>query len=768
MNQNTYSEGLKNLQPPDGTPPASRVVDAGLLQGMLQRWIQNDYNRSFKRSKVQGLIDGNPTYSLSKAVELGRGDLCRANWGTAASYASQAEGIFYDLFSEAPTHMTILTKHGNVQEQSEFSRIMTEEAHEVLTSDPRWDYLIQNSQKQMVIHGCGPIWFEDRFSVMPRFSMCGDLKVSESAESETYYWDCAFILQTYKPHELYEFIKDEEAATRAGWNVPYTKQVIMAAQPDREQKGLYRDWEYYQNLYKSNSFASSYDSDVIKVATCYWKEFDGSITQAIIEQSSQAASSFSATGEGPAVDFLFRHVGRFNSWSQTIHPFYYDKGNGKHYTVTGMGVKMYGAFVAENRLMCKLVDDAMAPKTAFKPQTESATPFNMVQIGSYAKLSAGWDMQQIGINGLLDDGLAMLNQVSRMASNNLAQYRQTWHGGTGGPGNPPTASQVKVESQQQYAVAGTAISRYYTQLDHFYSEIVRRLCDLNTNDPLAIEFQKRCVDQGVPREAFGRIRKVEANRVSGQGSAALRQMALDSLMQMLARFPEEGQANLINDWVASRTGYRGARRYNPNTKENQMGTEQEAEAMLQVAAMKTGVPPIITSEQNPVVFASTFLGAAGQAAGTVAQGANPVEVLSFIELAAPAAHAHMQRFANDPTRAGLYKEMDKMFKQLSQVADQMRKKVEEQQKQAQQQSAQQGQQLPPDVQQKLAIEDAKGKLKLQQMALSHQQRLRQRAEQHAMQLQSDAQRTQSEVAANDLRTAAEIKRNRIKAVEETQ
>lgn len=748
MTDNT--EGLKTLTPPNASVPNTRITSAAALQGRLNQFVNNDNTRSRKRALVQGLIDGNPPYSSGKLREMGRADACNVNWGTPLSYVTQAEGIFYDLFSEAPTYLSIWTNYTdqmNPQVQEDWCRIMSEEAHEALYNDPRWDYVIQASQRQMVAHGCGPLFFEDEFAVIPRYCKCGDLKVPDNSESATPYWEEAVVLHTYKPHELYQFISNEEAARDVGWNVAYVKKVIMDAMPERQSGGQSKDWEYYQEQFKANSFASTQDNAVIKVAFWYWKEFDGKITQAIIEQETQG---------GSGIEFLYRKIGRFQSWDQCIHPMYYDKGNGRHYTVTGLGVKMYGAMAYENRLRCKLADDAMAPKTMFKPTTEGNAPFNAVQLGPFLKVPAGWDMQQMAVNGVMQDGMLMLQELSRTTSNNLAQYRQSW---SRPQGNPATATQIQSEMQQQYAVAGTAISRYYKQLDTLYTEIVKRLC--KSDDKLAKEWRSRCAERGVPKQCFTSIRKVEANRVSGQGSAALRQMSLDAIMQLIGRLPEEGQDALIIDWIAARSGQRNAKRYYPIKQYENMGTRDEVEAALQISAAKTVVPPVVASNQDPAVFASAFLGAAGQALGTVEQGANPMEVLQFVDTLMPAAQTHLQRLSQDPTRKQLAQELGKMFMDVGRVHDQVMQKTQAMMQEQAQQQAQAGPSIPPEKQQEIMIKQAEAQQKLQAMQASHQQRMRQRAEIHQFDMVKQSQQLRADIASKDLSTASEIRRKRV-------
>lgn len=752
---------LKSLNPPDATVPATRMSDAASVQDLVRQLVFNDAQRAYKRSRTLGLDDGFPPYHTSKLRELGRPDACNVNWGTARSHRESAQGILFDLFSESPTYMTVQTGYGTQDEREEWSRIITEEVDKPFRKDSRWNYVVQNSQKFTVLNGVGPLFFEDNYCPMPRFIPTGDLKVPEAAKSDTAYWEFASIVMDYLPHELFAFIKDPVSAQKVGWRVPYTKRCIMSALPKERLSGITLDWEWAQEQFKKNSFNSYFDSQVIRVAHCFWKEFDGRITHAIVEQETQTPTTDKTTG---GTEYLYINVGRFKDWKNVIHPMYYDLGNGTHYTVTGMGVKMYGALTYENRLLCNLADKAFSPKLLFKPtSTSAAQKVGMIPKGDYGVLTEQTDVVQTGVAGLMNDGLAMHNVLTNVVANNLAAYTQSWNQHQG---NPPTARQVMIEAQNQSRIGATQISRYYEQLDCLYQEIYRRMSDLNSPDQMARDFQKRCIARGVPKAAIAKVDKVEATRVAGQGSKSLRQVSLQSVMGILARLPETGQEQVVSDYIASFVGQSGVERYYPRKSKNQMPNDQEADAMQWVGAMKEGVPPVITSSQNPVIYAVTWLSAAAQAVGSVPKGGDPVKVLQFVETVAPAALAQMNRFANDPTRQQVYKELMQQFKQLSQIHDQLKAKVS--QAMAKNNGGNGGGQgqLPPDAIAKIQTAKILATQKAQNMAQSHQQRMRQRDEIHKQNMADRQRDAQLDTAIKDLETASELQRNRLKSFQE--
>lgn len=743
----TYdTEGLKTIQW-DGVIPETRMADARATQDWVLRMVYNDQRRAFKRSRVNGLVDGNPPYKLSKLKENGRADAANFNTGNGRSLLESGSGSFYDLSSEAPSAITFRTAFGDNDEQKEmYSNIAAAEADKLIKADKVWDFQMQISQWEMVLHGHGPMFFEDCYSIFPVSVLDGDMLVPERTRSDTEYFDGCVLQRDYYPPQLYDFIRDEGAATAIGWNVEYTKKVIMNAMDIQAQQGVYLTWEYYQQQCKNNSFAF-YDNDnkMNRLAHCYWKEFDGRITHAIVEVTSSTDK---------AVEYLFISVGRYANWQEAVHPMYFDHGNGGfHHSVTGLGVKMYALMEYENRLVCNLCDKAFAPKILFSPTTtEAQQKFSIVRMGDYAILPAGVQVQQGGIQGMMGDGIEMREQLIGIMQNTLSNYRQGVS--TQKSGNPVTKFEKQMEAAMQAALSMPQYNRYYKQMDSLFSEIWRRLTNPNTTDKRAKEFQENCRRQGVPLKALLMVDYVGATRVVGQGSAFMRKQAIDAIFPMAGALPEEGRNNLVNDSIAANAGQAAVARYNPAKGQKKMATDQQVEALHWVSDMKTGLPFVTTSTQNPVTYAATFMSAATQAVNSLKQGGDPHGVFAFLQLCGPAIAACLSRFGQDPTRQQVHAALMKQWKQLTQITDKLGKALQQQsqQKQQQQQKTQAAmndrQIATAKAKNDIAIKNAKARAQLGQSAQKHQL--------------ANAQKIQ-DMKLKDATTAHEIRLNSMKA-----
>lgn len=752
-NGNGIGMGLATIGQ-DGRVPECRMKSAQQVQDYVRRLVDNDVQRSKKRQWVNGQVDGNPPYRQSKLRALGRAEACNANFGVQRAYMESGSGAFYDLFSEAPGFFGVKTSYGNEDEREYYNAVMREEADRILNGglfddkeQSDWDYEMQQSQWEMTLHGHGPLMFEDGHKVLPRAFHSGDLKVPEFTRSSTKYWEAACILSNYYPPEVFDWIRKPEYAL--DWNVEYTRNVIQNAMGLKRQNGIMPDWEFYQDELKTNSLSYSNDENkMVRLAHVFWKEFEGRITHVIVEQDS------TTTGNSKC-EFLFKKVGRYANWREVIHPMYYDRGNrGYHHSVTGLGVKMGKPLDYYNKLLCNLTDKAFSPKIIFKPTTtEGAQKFQLAHFGDYAVLNSGsWDWQQTGVAGLMNDGLAMSRVISEVMQENLSGYRQ---GPMKQEGNPPTARQVMYDASQQSTLSKTTFNRYYKQMDSLYTEIFRRMCNLNSTDKRAQEFQRRCKERGVPEECFGRIEKVEAIRVIGQGSAFMRRDAIQSIGTVSQALPEEGRELWLTDFIAAQAGQSAATRYNPMRFRKKLASDQEAEAVQWVAAMRTGTQPVVASGQNPVIYATVWLKAAEQELAGIERGANPMQVLQFLQTAGPAILQQLARFSHDPTRAEAFKDLFEKWKRMAEQTDQLTAMVQQQQEAAQEQQQKTAQAMTDE---ELAQAELASDIRRKDIKVAAQ--LDQSARKHRLQT---AQKMQ-DMAIRDMQSAFDIRLKRLEAL----
>lgn len=359
------SSGLATLEE-DGSVPSSRMDSALATRSRIQILLNADnQTRAYKRALVKGLVDGNPPYNHDDLVAAGRADMCNVNWRIAEAYLAMALAIRYGMFSDSPTYAVVDTEFGNGVERSDWGAILTEEFDKLQKEDRYFDYEMQCSQFDTVLYGVGPLIFRDSLDWRCRYNPCGMLLVPEMAKSKTEEWEESAIRVYDNPHGLYNYIRYPEAAAKRGWNVEQVKQSIVNSHPRSQEGGQYMNWEWHQQQLKNSSFAYSAESSAIHLGHYFFREFAqdqeevGRITHVIADLSGLGSTSNA---------YLYRAERKFADWDEIVHPMYYDHGGGGyHHSTIGMGIKMWGAMMYQNRLLCNLADKVFAPKLLFKP-----------------------------------------------------------------------------------------------------------------------------------------------------------------------------------------------------------------------------------------------------------------------------------------------------------------------------------------------------------------------------------------------------------------
>lgn len=710
---------LKGLEE-DGSVPETRLSDEFEIANLVTTLVNNDEKRSKTRSMVKGLFDGNPPYNAAALRRAGQAYRDNTNWRIAEAFLTTALTQYWDVVSEAPTMATCVTDEGEPDQRVEWSNIITEEFQNFNLSDSCLNYMFQTSQFHMVLNGIGPVVWDDPLDYRAR--AVPNILLPDGERSDLRDWEVAVVITEYTMDKLYGWIRRESAATSVGWYVQNVKDILVKAVPNRLwPNGRYNRWDWLQQKLRNNDLAYGQICNKIQVAHVYYREFpegsdtEGKISHCIIE----------ADTKGP--QYLFKKLKRYDNWRQVICPFYYDGGDGTHHSVKGLGIKSYGALESVNRLQCSLVDQAnFAGSVHIQSQTENIRQdASIVEMGPYKVWPSQFNIITNMQSGqMLQGPMEVKQDLINTVTSNLSQYRQ----GLGRQkGNPISATEASWRAENETTLSRTQLTRYFDQLDEFWEERYRRVASPKATAKECKAFQKACKDRGVPAAALTNIRSVRATRTVGYGSSYNRQQALSRMMQVVTMLPDTGRVKLLEDMTSSLVGQSLMRRYLPES--NDMMNNDAVIATLQVAAAKHNIPPVMPKDVNNSIFAVTFIQACEQVAGSLQQGANPMQVLQFLEVMGPAIFAHINEVKKDPTKKAEAKQLEDKAKELAKFTDQLRQKVQQmmEQQQEQQQQMQQAQAIQQGVDPNVQIKAAETQKKLQmsEAKTAHQLRLRQ-------------------------------------------
>lgn len=681
---------LATLTDVNSQPPTSRLGYAETARTMLNQLVQDDQISSLFRAEVDGMVDLNAPYNQQDLDDNGLSDNCNVNWGEVAARIEQEQSLYYDILTSAPQFVSIDVEYGRKDNRQNYGQIMAEEAHRVIIEEQSFLYWMKLSQLQMLKHGMGPLFWRDGFDFRPRAIkrrrvFCPFVTPSFEREMQV-----VFIRDRMYPDQLWEYIKNPDIASRTKWNVDAVKKAIVECQVTDDRSAQRRtDFEFLQEQFKSNAYGTRATSKIIEVSTALVQEFDGRVSQHIFTEMAESG------------EYLYSKVGKYSEMTDAICLMFYNIGDGDFHTVRGKGTMLQRFGEASNRLLNRAMDNGLQSSCTI---WQAATPgdvqkLQFVEIGPNKIIPPGLkEVERAGAPQMLDSvtklaGFFKMQEQDRMGTS-AGAFREE-------KGKKASAREIEAQEAQKAQLGNSRGEHYLMQLDVVYTQMVKRLTNLNVlpTDPggkFALDFQKRCMRRGVPEAALKKISSVKATRTIGFGSPSARVYALQSLEKMFERMPEEKQKVYIRDYIGAVTQNNSSiDRYGPDLDEDPNPTRDVTEAIKENAMFYTGATVgfpaqdmlFFNADQNHAIHATIHIKYGFEMGQIVQSGqANPVQISAVFEAMSPNIHQHIQKLESDPTRKDVYKTLNGQFAELMKLADSIKSaanKVQEQQPQQQ-------------------------------------------------------------------------------------
>jgi len=731
-----------------GTPSKSRFANATNCWNVFQKCLNDDATAAEKRSRIQGLIDGNPPYDAKKLEALGQSWRANVNYREAESIRDSNSSAYWSLVTEVPTLITcsVREKKGDVPWQREnWGQIIAEELTDLMME---WDDFYFNFMQhvgEMLTFGLGPVVWTDKFDWRFEALQHANILIPPRTKSTIGKVTLFFIRDTISIFDLFTAIEDPKIAKEMGWNVKEVRDVII----ERWNKGRLLDsekysksqWESFQQMVKNNDVWQDYDDmDGLKIVHCYTKEVkSGKISHRIM----------------PEVDarkkFMYEACDEYADMAQVFSPFIFNIGDGFMRSVKGIGHRMYQSIELSNRLINTTFDGAMLGASLIVNSNGSKKDMRLMRMGPVTQLPEGITPIQTSFVPNLNGIIMARGMLSSLLHNN--------HGvkpiSTDTNDMPRrTRAEVMIAEQKEAKLLNYQIAQYYTHWDRVYREILRRL--FSSGYPTGHrgyqgkkDFIQRLKDRGVPAEAMDVKRlKVKAFRAIGAGSQSVRQQITKQILEGSAMYDSRGKQNAVRDWLASLGGYDAADRYSPIANRDQIATTEHTLAAVENAVIADGKPIPVGVDQlhniHLMVHMPQLMELVTQImkAMDAGQDINPQAVLPALEQWLPHVIEHLQLLAGDPRNKEAVQQYTAAIKQagvLMQDLDAMAKQNDQARQQAMQENAQTLMQAQAAIQSddlkvKLArvqaefqvrLQDASNKARIKEMTAKHNMMLKQ-------------------------------------------
>lgn len=617
--------------------------------------FNEDLYASQKRAMVNAAVGGDAPKDQGNLVRRGLGGVANVNWGTLGQTVEEATLPYWRLLETLDTYISTPLKQDflDVKMRSIVEPILAEGFTRMLVKwasfRPRWCQLVT----LYVSEGVGLPIHNDPYNWQWIVKGLDDLKFPRDTPADVNYLDIITCQDYMRPDELMSKVSAEDEGEEAykeafppeaevevveteemgeftqtpmeaddvviedkpavaqspeqGYKRYWNKAaVIEAIKETSGSKGLdTNDPEAVARAWKGNDLTLGLTANTVRVIHGYVRELDGTVSHYV--------GRFDGQG-----DFLYKCEGKFENISELITAFIENVGtNGNFHSVRGLGYKMFSSTTAQNKLINKMLDDAMFAST---PHISTDSEDLNVEkaftpLGPYMMMASGLNFQQTyhnDVTGNLAPALQTINSIVQTRASTSAPVLSAQSDRT-----RKTATQVETETEMQGSLAASSFSMFMAAWERLLCTTFKRVCRadylptdpggqevhklyrwlLTRLQPLGVTSQDQVIEilQNVDFDAM------EVNSGIGKGSASERRSVVTALNQSLGgQLDPEGQRFLNRLTAASYAGFQIANQLVPD--EPGLRPPMDAQvAQMENSLMSLGQPPAFEPNQDHFV-----------------------------------------------------------------------------------------------------------------------------------------------------------------------
>lgn len=731
---------LENISK-DGVIPKKRIKDSSHLISISNRYIMQDENAAYLRSRAQALVNGEAPYDADELKSKGLAHIVNANFGEANAIMEAALAPYIELQNGVPriANMIMESYDGDMAEDAE---IIAEEFDWMLKEWSDHAYNMQLLSREFVGDGVGVAMWPDERTIF--WEPCGlkDFKVARDTKVSDRAIELAIVSRSMSVSELYRYIMDPKAAKAVGWNVEAVKETIWRSSTRREKwKNYVAHWEEFQREIKENDlYAGEASYHRAALLYGYYREFDGKFTQLI--------------GSKDASDFLYERYSSYGNVNQCFVIFTYGVGQGTFHTIRGLKQKIYNQIQVSNRILCQAAQAAISSGLIqLQGDAEAIQDFQYIEVGPYSFIPSTLTPVQLTPPTVATQGLPVYNLMSQVLQNNTGSYRSRQLT----PDNQArSATEVVQQARQESTLNAAALELFYTPYNKLLTEQYRRAINPNLTGKdrggnLALEFRRRCAKRGVSPQRLKQVMKVQAVRAMGDGSPVMTEMASKQLMQLYSLMDEKGKENTLRSVIA---GIPGVGYQKVDMFVSSKGPRKTVDfdiANLENGNLQQGIQQLVHDSQNHAVHIEAHIPVIAQVIEAHKQQQMADEqAMQILRPFIDHTTEHLVMFSQNSMRQDEVRELKRQLQNVSAYVDELEQQVinrmmTEQSKM--QEAAQQGQQQG-QIDPKMAYELQKYQLALQ----TAQEKRMMNQESHAQKMDTIKQ----QMALADLKTKGSI------------
>jgi len=563
----------------DGNPPNTRISNASHCWNIANNLRLANIGRENKRIRIYKAYKMFPPTGYSKLAEKKLPWQSDVNYGQLGFIVDNQKSSYYDVITERQACCTITTKFGNEKERLVHTENITTAFDQAVREWPGYLYNAEQDLEEMLLYGKGIGMWDSPMGWMPEHVFLSDLLFPDDIRIDFCNLEEFVRRVRLTPYELYKKIENREAAEAMGWNVDAAIDAIRFHRAFSNHRKTRED--FFRTISESGFNWSLSVNQKIDLYEVYWREFNGSISKAIILQDYQPIAQYinsNVKGSGKLSEddvrsehgFMMLKIGAYNSWDEILYMLTDSVGSGLFQDIKSQAESAFVACRQYDFTMNGLVD-AVRLNSMLMIEGQGPDSTKMLKQMEWLPISVMPDGAKFIQNRFqlpVAESMGFMQFFMGDMYRGMGQYRI--NAPTAG-GKQRTKGEAELDAAESAKLSGTQIRRFNECQTLYFKQLYKRFVNCKSSDDgyeYVKKFYEILEELGTPKEAaaWKNITSIRSNLINGAGSPSFKLITAEKLLQITAITPaNEGQENAVKDAIAALSGRDNVARYR-NTK----------------------------------------------------------------------------------------------------------------------------------------------------------------------------------------------------------
>ena len=361
---------------------------------------------------------------------------------------------------------------------TEKTEVFRSEITHTCRSHEKWDQFIADISQENTLFGYVCAAWLDEYSWFPRYYDQDSFLVPQGTKHSPATATVVCVRDSYLVHELFEMVRDREAANLAGWEVDNVVESINNAIPD-DRRSYQTDYSrVYADLVRESAILSSFTG--AKAVICWHvfvQEVDGFVTHVAFDDRSGKQ--------------LFWQNKQFEKITDAIAFFTFQHGNGRIHGSKGIGRELYNMASVLDRARNEAIDRLqLSGKLILQCDERQIKRFRMSVMGNAILIGSDYNVKESKLETNVEDFFTLDKFLTSLLDQIGGNVSPTPNPGEN-QAERVTAKQVDLQASREQETRDNILERFLMCFSRFMSTVQRRLCDPKTVDKDALEMQAR-------------------------------------------------------------------------------------------------------------------------------------------------------------------------------------------------------------------------------------------------------------------------------------